>query len=158
MNYNVPHTLEEWIQFYEEKSKEKFEIPPSFIFQWMPYRGFSVMKPDIEGKILMIFSTCGDGRFWRDVAEMLALSKGLTRLMTVCIRKIEPYIRFWHWKIEEVQEVNGQKRYFCKDDLGRNVLITHRGFIEETQLPTYVITQYLIKGEGPTFSDEQPKG
>jgi len=154
MDYSKPHTLEEWIQFYEEKSKEKLEVPKGFLFQWLPTRGFSVMRPDIEGKILMIFSTCGDGRFWRDVAEMLALNNGMTRLMTVCIRKIEPYIRFWHWKIVEKQEVNGQKRYFCIDDMGRNVLITHRGFIEETQLPTYVITQYLIKGEGPTFSED----
>ena len=120
-------------------------------------RGFSVMKPDVEGKILMIFSTCGDARFWRDVAEMLALNNGMTKLMTICIRKIEPYIRFWHWKIMEKQEVNGQNRYFCIDELGRNVLITHRGFNEETNLPTYVITQYLIKGEGPVFSEDTPK-
>ena len=157
MNYTTPHTLEEWIQFYEEKSKEKFEVPKGFLFQWHPYRGFSVMMPDKEGKILMIYSTCGDGRFWRDVAEMLALNNGMTKLMTICIRKIEPYIRFWHWKINNVQEINGQKRYFCTDDLGRNVLITHRGVNTETNLPTYVVTQYLIKGEGPTFSEDIPK-
>lgn len=157
MNYNIPHTLEEWIQFYEEKAKEPFEVPKNFIFQWLPMRGFSVMKPDVEGKILMIFSTCGDARFWRDVAEMLALNNGMTKLMTICIRKIEPYIRFWHWKIMEKQEVNGQNRYFCIDELGRNVLITHRGFNEETNLPTYVVTQYLIKGEGPVFSEDTPK-
>ena len=157
MEYKTPHTLEEWIEFYEKKSKEKFEVPEGFIFNWLPTRGFSVMQPDVEGKILMIFSTCGDGRFWRDMAEMLALKSGFRCLMTICIRKIEPYIRFWGWKIEKIQEVKGQKRYFCKDKLGRNVLITHRGFIEETQLPTYVVTQYLIKGEGPVFSEEQPK-
>ena len=152
-----PHTLQEWVNFYEEKSKEKLEIPNGFLFQWMPTRGFSVMKPDVDGKILMIYSTCGDGRFWRDVAEMLALNNGMTKLMTICIRKIEPYIRFWHWKINNVQEINGQKRYFCTDDLGRNVLITHRWFNKETNLPTYVVTQYLIKGEGPTFSEDIPK-
>ena len=60
MDYNTPHTLEEWVKFYEDKSKEKFEVPSRFIFQWLPMRGFSVMKPDVEGKILMIFSTCGE--------------------------------------------------------------------------------------------------
>ena len=155
MEYRTPHTLEEWIQFYEDKSKEKFEVPQGFIFNWLPTRGFSVMKPDVEGKILMIFSTCGDGRFWRDVAEMLALKSGFRCLMTICIRKIEPYIRFWGWKINKVQEVNGQKRYFCVDDMGRNVLITHRGLNIETGLPTYVVTQYLIQGEGPMFSEER---
>ena len=155
MNYNTPHTLDEWIRFYEDKSGEKLEVPKNFIFQWHPYRGFSVMMPDLEGKILMIYSTCGDGRFWRDVAEMLALNNGMTKLMTICIRKIEPYIRFWHWKIQNVQEVDGQKRYFCIDDMERNVLITHRGVNEETNLPTYVVTQYLIKGEGPVFSNKE---
>ena len=155
MEYRTPHTLEEWIQFYEDKSKEKFEVPQGFIFNWLPTRGFSVMKPDVEGKILMIFSTCGDGSFWRDVAEMLALKSGFRCLMTICIRKIEPYIRFWGWKINKVQEVNGQKRYFCVDDMGRNVLITHRGLNIETGLPTYVVTQYLIQGEGPMFSEER---
>lgn len=153
MDYSKPRTLQEWVRFYEEKSKEKFEVPDGFLFQWLPTRGFSLVKPDIEGGILMIYSTCGDGKFWRDVAEMLALNNGMTKLMTICIRKIEPYIRFWHWKIDKVQEVNGQKRYFCTDELGRNVLITHRGVNTETNLPTYVVTQYLIKGDGPVFSD-----
>ena len=157
MDYTRPHTLEEWIKFYEEKYKEKLEVPKGFIFQWLPTRGFSVMKPDKTGEILMIFSTCGDGRFWRDVAEMLALNNGMRCLMTICIRKIEPYIRFWHWKITETQDIDGQKRYFCIDEQGRNVLITRRGFNEEAQIPTYVITQYLIKGEGPTFLEETPK-
>ena len=106
----------------------------------------------------MIFSTCGDGRFWRDVNEMLALNNGMTKLMTICIRKIEPYIRFWGWKITKQQEVNGQKRYFCIDNIGRNVLITHRGFNEEASLPTYTVTQYLIKGEGPMLEEVTKKG
>lgn len=157
MNYTTPHTLEEWIQFYEKKSKEKFEVPKGFIFNWLPTRGFSVMKADVEGKILMIFSTCGDGKFWRDVGEMLALNNGFRCLMTICIRKIEPYIRFWGWKIVKAQEVNGQKRYFCVDDIGRNVLITHRGLNIETGLPSYAVTQYLIHGEGPVFSEDEDK-
>ncbi len=155
MEYTTPRTLVEGVKFYEDKSGEKLEIPKGFLFQWLPTRGFSVIKPDIEGKILMIFSTCGDGKFWRDVAEMLALNNGMTILMTICIRKIEPYIRFWHWKINKVQEVNGQKRYFCTDELGRNVLITHRGLNDTTGIPTYVITQWLIKGEGPVLADEK---
>ena len=154
MEYSKPRTLEEWVQFYEEKSGEKLEVPKGFLFHWMPTRGFSVMKPDMQGKILMIYSTCGDGKFWRDVGEMLALNNGMTKLMTICIRKIEPYIRFWHWKITKVQDVNGQKRYFCIDELGRNVLITHRGVNKNTGQPTYSVTQYLIQGEGPTFIEK----
>ena len=155
MDYSKPHTLDEWIKFYEEKSKEKLEVSQGFLFQWLPTRGFSEMKPDLEGGILMIYSTCGDGKFWRDVGEMLALGNKMTKLMTICIRKIEPYIRFWHWKIVKKQEKNGQYRYFCIDELGRNVLITHRGFDEKTGLPTYCVTQYLIKGEGPVINDEE---
>ena len=155
MDYSKPHTLEEWIRFYEEGSKEKFELPQGFMLNWLPMRGFSVMKPDVDGKMLMIFSTCGDAKFWRDVAEMLALNNGLTILATICVRKIEPYIRFWHWKIVKKLEVDGQKRFFCVDNLGRNVVITHKCICEDTQLPCYYVTQYLIKGEGPVFSDEE---
>ena len=154
MEYIKPRTLTEWVEFYEKKSGERFEIPAGFLFQWMPTRGFSVMKPDIEGKILMIYATCGDGRFWRDVGEMLALNNGMTRLMTICIRRIEPYIRFWKWTVVKEQNRNGQKRFFCLDDVGRNVLITFRGFNNITGLPTYSVTQWLIPGEGPNLPDE----
>ena len=155
MDYNTPHTLEEWIEFYEKKSKEKFEVPKGFIFNWLPTRGFSVMYPDFKGKILMIFSTCGDGKFWRDVGEMLALNNGMTCLGTICVRKVDAYIRFWGWKVTEVQEIDGQKRYFCIDKLGRNVVVTHKCICEDTGLPCYYVTQYLIKGEGPTFSNKE---
>ena len=90
MDYNTPHTLEEWIEFYEKKSKEKFEVPKGFIFNWLPMRGFSVMQPILDSKLLVIFMTCGDGKFWRDVGEMLALNNGMTKLGTICVRKIEP--------------------------------------------------------------------
>ena len=148
MNDYGPHTLQEWVQFYEDKAKEKLEVPKGFLFQWFPTRGFIVMKPDVDGKMLMIYSVCGDGKFWRDVGELLALNNGLTKLCTICIRKIEPYIRFWHWKIVNKMEINGQKRYFCKDEYGRNVVITYKGTSEETGEPVYYVTQYLIQGEG----------
>ena len=153
MDYSKPHTLEEWINFYENKSKEEFEVPNGFIFNWLPTRGFSLMKPDPEGGMLIIYATCGDGKFWRDVGEMLALNNGLTKLCTICVRKIEPYIRFWGWKIVQQTEVDGQKRFFCKDNLGRNVVITHKCICDDTHLPCYYVTQYLIKGEYPVFSE-----
>ena len=143
MDYSKPHTLEEWINFYENKSKEEFEVPNGFIFNWLPTRGFSLMKPDPEGGMLIIYATCGDGKFWRDVGEMLALNNGLTK----------PYIRFWGWKIVRQTEVDGQKRFFCKDNLGRNVVITHKCICDDTHLPCYYVTQYLIKGEYPVFSE-----
>ena len=155
MDYSKPHTLEEWIAFYEEKTQDKFECPAGFNFLWMPYRGFTVFKPDKEMGIFLIYLTCGDGHFWYDVCEMIALQSGYTKLMTICTRKIKPYIRFWHWRIENEQEVNGQKRFFCKDELNRNVLITHRGVDEKSGIATYYVTKYLMQGEGPDLDVEQ---
>jgi len=151
MDYSKPHTLEEWIQFYEDKTKDKFELPQGMRLMWLPHRGFMVVAIDLNIKVLLIYLTCGDGKFWRDVAEMLALNNGLTKLMTICTRKIEPYIRFWRWKITDKQEKDGQIRYFCKDDMDRDVLVTHRGVDEKSGQATYYVTQYLIKGERPEF-------
>ena len=52
-------------------------------------------------------------------------------------------------------EVDGQTRFFGIDKLGRNVVATHKCIDEDTGLPCYYVTQYLIKGEGPVFSDEE---
>ena len=110
MDYSKPHTLEEWIKFYEDKTQDKFECPKGFNFLWMPYRGFTVFKPDREGGIFLIYLTCGDGHFWYDVCEI-----------------------------------------FCKDELGRDVVITHRGVDEKTGIPTYYVTKYLVQGDAPAI-------
>lgn len=149
MKYGEPHSMEEWVKFYKSKTHDAVDVPQGFSVTFLPTRGFMVTKPDIEGSMLMVYIVCGDGAFWHDVAELLAINNGLRYLTTICTRHIEPYIRLWGWKILTKGDINNQKRYVCIDKQGRYIVATHRGEDVKTGEPSYWVTKYLIKGEKP---------
>ncbi|MEG2583915.1 MAG: hypothetical protein RSA27_05370 [Oscillospiraceae bacterium] len=153
-NYKITRstakTLNEWIALYERKTGNKVEFLKGFTLLYLPERGFSLMKEDTEWHILMIYIVCGDAKFWHDVGEVIAKSKCCRCISTICSREIEAYIRFWHWRIIDKQDINNQKRYICIDTQNRTVVITNNGVNEETNTPTYWVTQY-ISGERPVI-------
>lgn len=145
-------TLEEWIALYKQKTKDVVSIPEGFVLNFIEDRGLAIMKAVPQSKLLIIYDLCGDAKFWRDMAEVGAKQNGLRYISTICTRSIEPYIRFWHWKIQTKSVINGQARYICLDERQRYVVITHKGINEVTGKPDYWVTQYLVKGEKPVFS------
>lgn len=139
-------TLEDWCKLYTEKTGDEVDIPEGFQIYYLPHRGFSLMKADFEGGILMVYHLCGDIKFWYDVAELLCQQNPQLRcISTICTRNIDAYCRLWHWEIVKKEEINGEKRYVCKDDLGRKVIITHCGYIRDTRKSKYFVTKYLYE-------------
>lgn len=156
----VSRTLGEWIKLYEEKTGDKVDLPKDYRLFYMAERGFAQMKPDDEGKMLIINHVCGDGKFWHDVAELVAVQHGLTCLGTLCTRRIKPYIRAFGWKIEKrfcfiSPDSNPGKveyRYLCRDGIGRAVVITESG-IDEKGNENYLVTHYLQQGVEPDLQN-----
>lgn len=138
-------SLKEWVEIYEQKTGDKAEVPKGFTLFYLAERGFASMKFDVEKKMAIVYQTCGDGKFWRDFAEMKAVEYGLDCIGTICTRDIKPYIRAFGWQILKEFEVDVSKRRFvCQDSIGREVIVTFKDFNENGD-PEYWVTQYLNK-------------
>ena len=147
-------TIAEWIELYEAKTKDKLDVPEGFTINFLETRGFAVWKADVKGNMLFIYHVCGDAKFWRDMGEMLCRQNGLRYISTICVRNVEAYIRFWNWEIQERHVVNGHKRFICKDQLGRCVVLTYKYNVIASGADAYWVTQYLVDGENPKFIKE----
>lgn len=148
-------SLKEWVTEYEEKTGDKFDVPVGFQLYWLPERGFASMKPDFEGKILVMWQVCGDGKFWRDTGELfVANAMNLECVAAICIRPIRPYIRAFNWEILDEQCVNEQYRFLCQDSAGRAIVITHKGEgNEKNPNPEYWVTHYIKRKAAASFEE-----
>lgn len=137
-----PKPLREWLKIYEEKTNDKAELLNGFQLFYLPTRGFMMIKALPNGSILYIDKVCGDGKFWRDHAELMAHSLRFDHILTVCNREIRSYIRDFGGEILLEQNINGEKRFLCQDNIGRKVLATFRGK-DKNGNDEYYVTQYI---------------
>lgn len=159
-------SLREWIEIYEKKTKDTFEVPAGYRLLYLAERGFVQLKPDFEGKIMLVYQLCGDAKFWRDFAELVCSTMGLECVSTICTRHIEPYIRGFGWEILQKEDNNGHYRYWCQDSIGRLVVCTFKNINSDTGEPNYWVTHYLntkattpnIEGIKNTFMNDTDKG
>ena len=146
-------SLGAWIEIYEKKTNDKVDFPEGYRLLYMAERGFAIIKPDIEGKMMIVYEVCGDARFWRDVCELIGLSMGLECAGTICTRHIKPYIRSFGWEILREECIDGNYRYFCQDSIGRAVIITQRDINQDTGEPTFWVVSYFNKKAVTSLDD-----
>lgn len=148
-----PKSLREWFKIYEEKTQDKAEILKGFQLFYLPTRGFMMIKPIVtnEGGVLYVDKVCGDGKFWRDHAELMAQALGFYAIITVCNRNIDSYLKNFGAEILVVKEINKEKRYLCQDCIGRKVLVTYKGKDRALQ-DEYFVTQYLHEKATTNFN------
>lgn len=118
-------TLDEWISFYEKKVGAKYEPPDKRTTRfYFPDKGFAEIGA--TNNMVIIHQMCGDARFWKQVAEVLAMERGINHLGTWCVRKIEAYIRFFGVEIERIENAgDGLKRYHGKfKDTGKSAIFS----------------------------------
>ena len=91
----------------------KFEVDPRYRLFYFPDRGFAQFK--VTDKMLIINQICGDGKFWKQVAEVLASACGVNHLGTWCVRNVEVYIRFWGFTADCIEYLQKEdcSRYHC---------------------------------------------
>lgn len=92
--------------------------------------------------MMYIHEACGDGKFWRAFAELMCRELNLNILGTICNRDIELYLKAMEFDVLVTQDINGQKRYICQDNIGRKVIATYRADRDGGD-PEYWVTQYL---------------
>lgn len=149
-------SLQEWIDFYELKTGDKFYIPQGYGLIYLAERGFALMKLEAESKMIFVYQVCGDGKFWHDYAELYAAGVGFECVATMCTRSIRPYIRAFGWKIEkefncispDTNPGKVERRYLCRDSIGRPIVITLCGY-EDNGNEDYWVTHYLNTKDAP---------
>lgn len=135
-------TLNEYIKKYEQKTKEKFKPKEGFKLFYLPERGFCEIAITQKNKMLMIYQLCGDGKFWRDFALVLAQTLKIKKFGTICIRKnIEAYIRLWGFKITKKEPLNdGSFIYKAENKEGNKARISPIRIHEDTSRISYLVT------------------
>lgn len=84
-------TLQDWIAKYEKKA-ERFNIPPGFLLDYVPHKGFMVWR--ISGRVLEIYHTCtNDFAYWHDKAYEAAREAGCIKIRTNTARDPVAYMR-----------------------------------------------------------------
>lgn len=135
-------TLAQWIAKYEQKTGEKFEAKTGFKLLYSQDRGFCEIRVDEEKKMVMIWQLCGDGRFWRDFAELLAGLFGYRNLGTITIRhEVEAYVRLFGFKIERKELLpDGYYRYYGVGTGSRSKCLCSPAWISENGRMAYYVT------------------
>lgn len=135
----------EWIKRYEEKTGDKHEVLPGFVEQFLAERGYCQYGVDDKNKSLIIYETCGDGKFWYDVGFLICKEKSLQRLITVVTRNIKAHIRFFRGKIQkEVIAEDGSYRLSGLNHDGRPFFVFPAWFDNKKNMYAY----YLITEVG----------
>ena len=146
-------TPEEWGKWYEEKTGDQFTLPEDYTIMYHERRGLMAFKLATESKMLVIEYVIGDGRFWYDVAEMIAMKNGLPYIATICTRSVYAYIRFWKYKILKEWDRDGAKRFLGVAESGHYGTMTYSGKDKRTGSDTYIVIRYMVKGEKPELED-----
>jgi len=136
-------TLDAWIKIYEKRTRENFEPKKDFKLIFLPDRGFCEYSVDIQKRMVMIYQLCGDGKFWRDIALVMADLYGCNYIGTICSRdNIKAYIRFWGYCIDyEEQLPEGLSRYHCKQKTTQKPALCSPAWIDKvTGKVSYYVT------------------
>jgi len=142
-------TPQEWIDWYEEKTGDTFEVPYGHTINYHERRGIITFKADFKCGMLIVMYVIGDGKFWHDVAEMIAKQNGFRCVATICTRNVDAYIRFWNYSVVKEWNRDGQRRFLTIDPFGRYATLTYRGDDPKTGKETYWVVQYLTPGDKP---------
>ena len=135
--------LDEWIELYEKKTKEKFKPHSGFKLFYLPDRGFCEYKIDTDADMVMVYQLSGDGKFWHDFAMLLAELTHCHHVGTFCIRdNIKAYIRFWGYEIEKEELLSdGLCRYHCKHKITGKAGLASPAWTKEDGTVSYFITR-----------------
>jgi hypothetical protein len=151
---NICKSLKGWVEMYEQKTGDKFGIPDGFRLIYLASRGFTIYKLDEEAKMIIVYQTCGDAKFWRDSLELIYGHVGYDYIGTIVTRHVKPYIRAFGAEIIKEYDRDGKKRYLCQDEIGRKVIFTEGGLNEKGE-PSFLCVQYLKQKAVSELSKEE---
>ena len=134
-------TLEEWIDFYNQKTPEKFVRDKRYELFFSPEKGFC--EVGMTDNMMIIHQLAGDARYWEKRVRKAAKRIGLKMCGTWCVRKeILAYIRLFGYRVERTEELpDGLKRYFCRHkNTGKSGLASPAFYFKDNGAQAYFIT------------------
>lgn len=138
-------SFDEWVKIFEEKTGKPFKRNNVKLFYY-PEKGFCEIGVDQKNNIVVLFNVCGDGMFWRRMAEVLADSLGIPCCGTVALRDVKPYIRRFGYRVERTETTgDGVERYFCVDDDGNKGTCSPAWIDKDTGKWSYFVTWEVPK-------------
>lgn len=139
--YNNGKTKKEWIALYERKTQDKYELPSSFDELFLTNRGFA--QYSFNHNAVIVYHTCGDGAFWRDIAEFLAYRINKPLIRTILSRNPYVYLRAFNVIIDKTEWVLKDKheclQIYGRDPEGRLVFVSQ----QPSEYKLYYVTQWM---------------
>ena len=141
-------TFEEWVEIYEKKSGDKHICPEGYVTLYEPVKGYAQYKVNPEKSRLFIYETCGDGRYWYDKGVEICRDNGIPYLVTICTRRIMPYLRLMGGKIK-VKTIQPERHNGYKiegvNHLGKRFFCWPAWWDEEKQCNAYYVVSEVTK-------------
>lgn len=137
-------TFNEWLKLYEDKTGDEHTCPDGYTTLYDAEKGYAQYK--VEGARLHIYEACGDGFHWYNVGINICRDYGIEAIVTICTRKIKPYIRAMKFKIEKeipLPHRDNGYRYEGVNHLGKPLFIFPAGFNENKNQHTYYVVSFV---------------
>lgn len=138
-------SFEEWVRMFEAKTGKPFKRSHVKMFYY-PEKGFCEIGVDRKNNIVVLYQVCGDGMFWRRMAEVIADALGIPCCGTVALRNVKGYIRRFGYRVDRTEYTeDGMERYFCTDGYGNHGTCSPAWIDEDTGRWSYFITWEVPK-------------
>lgn len=140
--------FEEWVRLYEKKTKDKHCCPDGFTTLYDSDKGYAQYMATDER--LYIYEACGDGNYWYNLGVKICRDNNIPAIVTVCTRKILPYLRGLKFKIIK-QQTQAERRNGLKiegvNHLGLKFYAFPAWWDEEKKTNAYYVVTEVIEIE-----------
>ncbi len=137
-------SYEEWIKLYEQKTGDEHTCLDGYTTLYDAEKGYAQYK--VEGARLHIYECCGDGFYWYNVGIKICRDYGIEAIVTICTRKIKPYIRAMKFKIEKeipLPHRHNGYRYEGVNHIGERFFIFPAWWNEDLQRHAYYVVTFV---------------
>jgi len=154
----VERTLKEWFEYYEKHNRlpdgfnSAGHYPVGAALYWDKNKGYTVLIRDEETKMMVMWETCGDLKYWVEFAKNAARDFNYETVGSRVGRNILAYLRALGVAIVKIHtNEDGLSRYICKDK-DNNLVIASEGKmvnantpneIDDKPLTAHIITLYF---------------
>lgn len=142
----MSRTFEEWIGLYEQKTGDKHSCPDGFTTLYDVEKGYAQYKYDAVGSRLHIYEACGDGKYWYDLGIRICRDHNIEAIITICTRKIKPYLRTMKFKVEKqtlLPDRHDGYRFEGTNHIGQRFVIFPAWWNEDLQMNAYYVVTFV---------------
>lgn len=137
-------SFNEWVALYEDKTGDEHTCLDGYTTLYDAEKGYAQYK--VEGARLHIYEACGDGFHWYNVGIKICRDYGIEAIVTICTRKIKPYLRAMKFKVEKeipLPHRHNGYRYEGVNHIGERFFIFPAWWNEDLQRHAYYVVTFV---------------